>query len=400
VVDPIGGGGDSSQPIGGTAIKPVGWDRTGWEAFKYMLCDPQKGTILTRTPLSWVKIIAFYIIYYSCLATFWITCLFIFGLTLPYTFDGPKWKMESGLIGSQPGVGIRPRNADALIDSQMFQLESEDQNPNPSRPGGEGFTNADYAARVQRFLENYMKNPAQPSPEYPVQDYEDLEYVEATGQLLIHLEGGVVEVTNLQVRDQLLINMALTPNENFVPKFKGYKAFDPTTTLGPCGIFPYGYVGEHVQPCIYIKLNKIWGWEPRPVQCDQENYGYDYNYDCPESLRKHLNSPAAKEAGEENIWIDCYGRNAADKEALEGRITYYPASRAIPISYFPYLGERNQLDADVGYHSPLVAIQVDPRNSSPHRGQLVHMECKAYYKGVRHNRKDKIGLVQFEVQIN
>ena len=29
-------------------IHQVGWDRTGWEAFKYMLCDPQKGTILTR----------------------------------------------------------------------------------------------------------------------------------------------------------------------------------------------------------------------------------------------------------------------------------------------------------------------------------------------------------------
>jgi len=81
MVDPIkDGGGDSSQPMGGTAIKPVGWDRTGWEAFKYMLCDPQKGTILTRTPLSWVKIIVFYIIYYSCLATFWIVCLFVFSL--------------------------------------------------------------------------------------------------------------------------------------------------------------------------------------------------------------------------------------------------------------------------------------------------------------------------------
>ena len=34
-------------------------------------------------------------------------------------------------------------------------------------------------------------------------------------------------------------------------------------------------------------------------------------------------------------WVSC--RNAADKEALDGRITYYPASRAIPISYFPYL---------------------------------------------------------------
>ena len=33
VVDPIGGGGDSSQPIGGTAIKPVGWDRTWYNIF-------------------------------------------------------------------------------------------------------------------------------------------------------------------------------------------------------------------------------------------------------------------------------------------------------------------------------------------------------------------------------
>ena len=88
------------------------------------------------------------------------------------------------------------------------------------------------------------------------------------------------------------------------------QAFDPTI-LGPCGSFPYGYVGEHVKPCIYIKLNKIWGWEPRPVQCGSySDYDYDYdNYECPPSLKKHLNSPAAKEAGEENIWIDCYGRS-------------------------------------------------------------------------------------------
>ena len=81
--------------IGGTAIKPVGWDRTGWQAFAYFLCDPQNGTILTRwtnmekktfrkiyfccrTPLSWLKIIVFYNIFYSFLAIFWTICLFIF----------------------------------------------------------------------------------------------------------------------------------------------------------------------------------------------------------------------------------------------------------------------------------------------------------------------------------
>ena len=48
----------------------VGWDRTGWEAFRYMIFDGENGTILTRflrkvqtkrditieNPLSWPKI--------------------------------------------------------------------------------------------------------------------------------------------------------------------------------------------------------------------------------------------------------------------------------------------------------------------------------------------------------
>ena len=33
------------------------------------------------------------------------------------------------------------------------------------------------------------------------------------------------------------------------------------------------------------------------------------------------------------------------------------------------------------------------------KGQLVHMECRAYYRGVKHDKKDKLGLVQFEVQV-
>merc|ERR1712203_695326 len=92
---------------------------------------------------------------------------------------------------------------------------------------------------------------------------------------------------------------------------------------------------------------------------------------CPTTLTKHMASASAREAKGENIWIDCNGRNAADQEAVEGRLSYFPASRAIPISYFPYLGQRN----------------------------LVHMECRAYYRGVKHDKKDKLGLVQFEVQV-
>merc|ERR1719317_1224348 len=71
---------EDTNLLGGTAIKPKGWDRKGMEAFKYLLYNPETGEILTRTPLSWAKIIAFYIIYYSCLAGFWAACLCIFFL--------------------------------------------------------------------------------------------------------------------------------------------------------------------------------------------------------------------------------------------------------------------------------------------------------------------------------
>merc|ERR1711973_756720 len=74
----------------------------------------------------------FYIIYYTLLACFWIACLVIFFQTLPEEVDGPKWQQDWGLIGNNPGVGLRPRNTDARIDSQMFVLQGNDENIHPS----------------------------------------------------------------------------------------------------------------------------------------------------------------------------------------------------------------------------------------------------------------------------
>ena len=94
-------GDNSKQIMGGTAIKPVGWDRTFCESMQYMIYDPANGTILTRTPLSWLKIIVFYCIYYCFLAGFWIGCLNIFFMTLPE--DRPKWEQAASIIGDNPG---------------------------------------------------------------------------------------------------------------------------------------------------------------------------------------------------------------------------------------------------------------------------------------------------------
>merc|ERR1712242_515647 len=129
--------------------------RTCWEAFGYFLYDPDNGTFLSRTPLSWLKITVFYTIYYSCLAAFWYVCLLIFFQTLPEEVNGPKWKLDGSLIGVNPGVGIRPLNRDSRIDSNMFVLQYIDDNAVLTDKDGEGDLNIDYARRAQLFLDVY-----------------------------------------------------------------------------------------------------------------------------------------------------------------------------------------------------------------------------------------------------
>jgi hypothetical protein len=43
----------------------------------------------------------------------------------------------------------------------------------------------------------------------------------------------------------------------------------------------------------------------------------------------------------------------------------------------------------------LLLVQVTPKEQ--YMGQLIHMECRAWFDGVVHDTKDKLGLVQFEL---
>merc|ERR1712066_1225669 len=120
-----------------------------------------------------------------------------------------------------------------------------------------------------------------------------------------------------------------------------YPAFS-ISELGECGEGNFGYVvneGAKVEPCIFIKLNTIWGWKPEPYDCD----GSD------EKVCEHINKQG--DDAKNNIYINCAGRYAADQEALEGDgLKYFPESQALPIKYFPYEGQerREQLPFTAG----------------------------------------------------
>merc|ERR1711953_1239259 len=72
------------------------------------------------------------------------------------------------------------------------------------------------------------------------------------------------------------------------------------------------------------------------------------------------------------------------------RIKYFPKTQGFPNYYFPYTAQPD-------YLSPLIAVQF---NVAKNIGQLIHIECRAFAKNIGYNRRDKIGISVFEIQVH
>lgn len=310
--------------LGGTAIKPK--ERHGWEAVRYLLHNPETGEILTRTPKSWLLITGFYIIYYSCLAGFWAAMLNIFFLTL--NENSPKWQGEDSLIGVSPGLGLKPGQIPELIDSSMisFALKSKDDQGNPGDSNYVAGTQG-WVDRVENFLNTYKDNKD------CVKDGE----------------------------------------------VKPGSCFD-LSQLGACGTKPYGY--EEGKPCVYLKLNKIFGVQNQMFDGDLDKVVVEGDK-IPKALVDNIKSLDDKN----QVWVECHGEYPADDEGL-GTIKYFPAAQGFPAKYFPYQG-------GAGYQSPIVAVQFE--NAKP--DQLLHVECRAWAKNIGYSKRDRIGINHLELLI-
>ena len=328
---------DAPQLLGATAFKPP--ERHGLDIVKYLIYDKEKGEFFTRTPKSWALITIFYLIYYTCLAAFWYGMLQLFFMTV--TLDQPKYLLEENIIGNNPGVGMRPRQADANIDSSMLFLNAREfKGSARAQPDFEGTTNADWEGRYAAYIKSYENTTG-------IQD--------------------CTADTELK---------------------KGDKAckFD-TATLGECGVAPFGYFAEkgdknsQASPCILLKVNRIFGWQPQPYDLQYIDADQEEDDPIPGDVRKLI------EQDPNQIYVDCFGENPADVEALDGNVKYFPENRGIPFYYFPYTQAHNN------YHNPLVAVKFN--NLNP--GQLIHVECKLWAKGIKHDRKDKLGGIRFEI---
>uniref|UniRef100_A0A0A1WGW0 Sodium/potassium-transporting ATPase subunit beta-2 n=1 Tax=Zeugodacus cucurbitae TaxID=28588 RepID=A0A0A1WGW0_ZEUCU len=297
-----------------------------WEGFKKFLWNSETSQCLGRTGGSWAKILFFYIIFYAALTGFFAAMLAVFYQTLQV--DKPKWTLSDGMIGSNPGLGFRPMPPEANVESTLIWYEK-------SRPENYKY----WVDETASFLQSVPKT------------YE-----------------------NLPKQNQVNCSFEHPPPEGKVCAFDA-NAFAPCTKENN-----FGY--HQARPCIFLKLNKIYNWEPAMY-----NESKNLPVEMPVELQNHIKEKESLRPNQTSVvWISCEGENPADVENIKAR-DYYPRM-GFPGYYFPFKNIE-------GYVQPIVAVQFTVET-----GVLINIECKAWASNIKHDRQERKGSVHFELMVD
>jgi len=292
--------------------------------FKKFLWNTETGEFLGRTGSSWFKITVFYIIFFTGLAAFFSLMLWIFMQTL--NPNEPKWTQDNGLIGTNPGVGFRPMpDQDKNVESTLIWYKR-----------GSGNSSAYWIDQLKKELSKYEKAGGSGDQGMSCNDNNE--------------SAGPGKWCQMQIS---AINRACSAANDF-----GY---------------PLG------EPCILIKLNRIFGWKPDAYKAARAD---EFASDMPLDLQDKI-----KKSPQDHIWFTCEGENPADRENL-GTVQYFP-QQGIPTNFFPYLKQE-------GYQSPFIFVKLD----NPVSNVLINVECKAWAKNIHPSRLDRVGTVHFEIMID
>ncbi|CAG9768639.1 unnamed protein product [Ceutorhynchus assimilis] len=297
-----------------------------WELMSLFLWNPETKAVMGRTGSSWSKIGLFYLIFYAMLAALIAICMWVFLQTLNPRI--PKWQLDQSIIGTNPGLGFRPM-PDNMESTLIWFQGTNKSNYQP------------WVNKLNNFLETY---------------YTPSKIAKGSGQIKPCSHSDF-------------------PRENEVCEVD-------VRQWGKCNKDD-SYDYQRSSPCIFLKLNRIYGWTPEYYMENDE-----LPKEMPKQLKEHiLNITIPNQR--RNVWISCQGENPADREYI-GSLTYYPKNfQGFPGYYFPYLNKE-------GYLSPLVAVRFE--RAQP--GVVINVECRAWAKNIKYSRGDRIGSVHFELLID
>uniref|UniRef100_A0A1L8DEV7 Putative sodium/potassium-transporting atpase subunit beta-2 n=2 Tax=Nyssomyia neivai TaxID=330878 RepID=A0A1L8DEV7_9DIPT len=297
-------------------------EKKSWGKFFY---NKEYGTIMTRTPASWGKLFIFYTIFYIVLASLFAICMQVLLYTL--TNEYPKWQLDRSIIGTNPGVGFRPISEDTNQGSLIWYKASDQKSIQP------------WTDMLNNFTEQYHRKDLLPG-------------------------GG----KNQQVCDF----------DN--PPQPGRVCAVDVAHWGECSR-DFGYGFNKSQPCVFVKLNRIFNWLPEFY--DNVN---DLPEDMPDDLKEYIGQVNEKER--KQVWISCRGEHPSDREAI-GPLKYLPG-RGMPSYFYPFTNIP-------GYLSPLIAVQFE----RPALNRVINIECRAWAKNIHYQGgRERTGSVHIELMID
>ncbi|KAG6452974.1 sodium/potassium-transporting ATPase subunit beta-2 [Manduca sexta] len=295
--------------------------------FSSMLYNDETGAILGRTPESWGKILIFYVIFYAALVALFSICMVTF-LQQFINPRVPRLQQEYSVIGTSPGLGFRPQPQD--VRSTLIWYK------------GTSYESYKYwEDQLIDFLSVYKKK----------------------GQTA----GAGQNIFNCDFKN---------------PPPKGKVCDVDIRGWDPC-IEENHFSLHKSSPCIFLKLNKIYGWRPEFYN-DTANLPEDMPKDVKSQI---LNMTSYNRDYANSVWVSCQGETPADKEMI-GPVKYFPYP-GFPGYFYPYENAE-------GYLSPLVAIHLE----NPKSGVVINIECRAWAQNIQYSRKERLGLVHFEIMLN
>jgi len=287
------------------------------DGFCRFLYNSEDGTVMGRGGKSWGQLGFFYLIYYICLSAFFCGTIAVFYQTIDD--NKPKLQGDDSLLKGNPGMGFSP-----LPDIETTLIRVTDK-PDKIKT---------YVDALKTILEPYKKA------------------WEKNGN-------GTETDCNLSTNMELRKDATKACPVN-------YDALTKTCNEGN----NFGFTATPPKPCVLLKLNRIYGWEPVPYTASQENR--------PGEMDAHVDGI---------VPIKCVGENPADRDHM-GPLEYSPQA-GFPMLYFPFKKQE-------GYLSPLVFVQFT--NATKNLGLMV--ECKAYATNIEVDVQEKRGSVHFELLID
>lgn len=280
-------------------------------SLRYFIYNPENNKIFGNTSSSWIKIATYYAIFYICLGLFYCGMIAVFGAILSrqsprYTYRNNDMRID----GRAPiGMGFRPMTD---IESTTIRVYNDTISQNATISSLRNY-------RIM-FLTQYDTTYLQDcSPTEPASELQGSRSCRFSWSDIV------------------------------------------TSETHPCSDSnAYGWAAG--QPCVLVKLNKIYAWTPESgsVISQVENMTGE--------------EVLSVDRREENIYITCNGIDASDRQYI-GNMSYYSllhplghsAYGGIPYYFFPYLNSREHVQ-------PFVLVQF---KSLPN-DRSVNVECRAW----------------------